>query len=105
MEPADPAHSAGRGLPLQYSGPAAASGRAGGILLREPSVIPESRARRVRPRVHRGPVHLPRRVAGGPADVAAALVAARPASAAVVEVLGGHCAPPPARTAAPRPAP
>src|SRR5437879_8613430 len=90
MEPTDPARGAGRGVSLQYSGAPAPSRRASRLLLRQPGVVSESGPRRLRPRVDRRPVHFPGRLPRGPADVAVTVVAARPARAAVVQVLGGH---------------
>src|SRR5437667_8633739 len=92
MEPADPARGPRRRVSLQYSGAAAASRRAGRILLRKPGVVPESGARRLRARFDRRALHFSRRLPGRPADVVAALLAARPAGPALVQVLGGHAA-------------
>src|SRR2546426_11692812 len=90
VEPADPAGCPGGGVPLQHQRPAAAPRRAGGVLLRHAGVVSEPRPRGVRTRVDRGAVHLPHRLARGPADVVVALEPARSPNLAVVQVLGRH---------------
>ena len=76
--------------------------RTGRVLLRHPGVVPESRPRGIRAGLDRRPVHFPRRVARGAADVAATLESARPARPALVQVLGGHDSAPGPRAAAHR---
>src|SRR5438270_568860 len=92
MEPADPARRPRRRVSLQYAGAAAASWRAGGLLLRQSGVVSEPRPGGLRARLDRGALHLPRGLARGQTDVAAPLIAARFARPAVVEVLGGNAA-------------
>src|SRR3989454_509214 len=94
VEPADPARRPRRRVPVQHQGAAAASRRAGGLLLRDPGVVSQPRPVRVRARVDRGPLHLPGGLARGPPDVAAALEPARSAGAPLVQVLGGDRAAP-----------
>ncbi len=82
-DPVEPAHPAGRaagGLRLQHQDAAAVQGRGGPGLPRDPGRLSQSRPGGLRARRGRGPLRLPRGLAGGEADVAAPLEPARPAS-------------------------
>ena len=88
---ADPARGARRGLCVQHQVPPAAR-RGDHVLPRERGAVPEPRARRLRARVDRRAVHLPRRLARRAHTVAAALEPDARARPALGEVLGGRVA-------------